>query len=105
MIKGKGIKRMTNTTTTTPLSIDSEGLEDFTVGQAKNFTLQASGGKLPYTWSAAGLPPATTLSAAGVISGTPQKAVTGLTVSIKVTDSSQTPATNTRDFSVDVNPA
>jgi len=94
-------------TNTTALSIDSESLEGFTVGQAKNFKLQASGGTPPYTWSTPpnALPSATTLSAQGVISGIPQQAVTGVTVPITVTDSSQAKASNTRDFNIDVNPA
>lgn len=88
-----------------PLSIDSEGLEGFTVGQAKHFQLQASGGTLPYTWTTpqGALPLGTTLSADGVISGTPQQAAS-IKVPITVTDSSQPKASNTRDYDIDVNP-
>src|SRR5260370_39670183 len=70
--------------------IDTEGLEAFTVGQAKNLQIQASGGTPPYTWSTpqGALPLATTLSAGGVISGIPQQAVASITVPITVTDSS-----------------
>ncbi len=41
------------------------------VATAYNQTLTASGGTPPYTWSAVGLPAGITLSAAGVLSGSP----------------------------------
>jgi hypothetical protein len=91
---------MTNRTT---LSIDSESLEGFTVGQAKHFQLQASGGTLPYKWTNPqnSLPPETTLSNDGVISGIPRTAGS-FKVSIMVTDASQPRGSNTRDFDVEV---
>ena len=88
------------------ISIDTEGLEGFTVGQPKHLQLQAGGGKLPYTWSTAegALPPGTTLSSEGVISGTPQ-AAGSFTVSIVVTDSAQPNASTTQAFDGEVAPA
>ncbi len=93
-------------TNNTPLSIDTEGLAGFTVGQAKHLQLQASGGKLPYTWSTTQgtLPPGTTLNSNGLISGTPQ-AAGSFTVSIMVTDSAQPKASNTQAFDGEVTAA
>jgi hypothetical protein len=56
-----------------PLSIATSSLPGGTVGTAYSQTLAAGGGLAPYSWSVAGgaLPAGLTLSAAGVISGTP----------------------------------
>src|SRR6185503_6064438 len=96
-------RKETNMTIQTPLSIDSEGLEGFTVGQAKQLKMQASGGTLPYKWTNPQnpLPAETTISADGVISGIPRTAGS-FTVSIMVTDSSQPRVSNTRDFDIQV---
>ena len=57
------------------------------LGNAYNQTLTASGGTPPYTWSAVGLPPGITLSAAGVLTGTPSSVgLTGPLVSSAVSD-------------------
>ena len=47
-----------------------------TIGTAFSDTLAATGGTLPYTWSAAGLPSGLGISATGKISGTPTAAGT-----------------------------
>jgi hypothetical protein len=53
-----------------------------------------SGGSSPYTFAASGLPAGITISAAGVISGTPATAASAGTATITVTDAaSPTPAT------------
>ncbi|HKP35650.1 MAG TPA: putative Ig domain-containing protein [Pyrinomonadaceae bacterium] len=92
---------------TTPLSIDTEGLGGFTVGKAKYLQVQASGGTRPYTFSTPpdAWPAGITLSASGVISGTPQQAVESVTVPIRVTDSAQPQGSNTRAFNVEVTEA
>ncbi len=54
-----------------PLTITTTSLPDATVGQEYSQTLTASGGSGSYTWSQAGLPDGLTLTAAGVIGGTP----------------------------------
>ncbi|HLI63998.1 MAG TPA: putative Ig domain-containing protein, partial [Terriglobales bacterium] len=69
-------------------------------------SLQASGGKPPYTWSisAGSLPPGLSLSAAGVISGTPT--TTGkFPFTVQVTDT-QTPraAVDTAQLTITINP-
>ncbi|MDX6226646.1 MAG: hypothetical protein QOI76_36 [Frankiales bacterium] len=50
-------------------------------------TLSATGGVEPYTWTGAGLPVGLTLSASGVVSGTPTQAGTS-TLTVTVADSS-----------------
>ena len=53
------------------ITVAAAPLPSGVVGTAYNQTLTASGGTGPYTWSAVGLPAGLTLSAAGVLSGTP----------------------------------
>ena len=59
-----------------------------TVGSSYSFTMTATNGVGPYTWSATGLPNTSglTVSSAGVISGTPTQATT-YSVTFVVTDS------------------
>jgi uncharacterized protein (TIGR03437 family) len=64
-------------------------------------TLQAYGGTAPYTFSSTTLPPGVTLSAAGVLGGSPTTAGT-YPVSIAVQDSAGTPHTMTVNFSVTI---
>ena len=55
-------------------------------------TLTATGGKGPYTWTATGLPAGLSLSAAGVLTGTPTTSVgSPFTLSFTATDSSVAP--------------
>jgi hypothetical protein len=58
----------------------------------------ASGGTLPYTFSATGLPEGVTISAAGVISGTPTAVSDAGTATITVTDAAGATATMTINF-------
>lgn len=69
---------------TPPLVISTASLAAGTVGTAYSATLAATGGTLPYTWTATGLPPGLTVSN-GVISGTPTSPGT-YPVILKVTD-------------------
>jgi large repetitive protein len=70
------------------LSLDTTSLPSCLVNTAYNQTLTASGGAVPYTWSIAtgSLPAGLSLSAAGVISGTPTTAGTS-SFTARVTDS------------------
>lgn len=71
-----------------PLTITTTSIPDATVGVAYTFTLQASGGTAPYTWSISSgtLPAGLTLnSSTGVISGTPTTAGSS-TITFKITD-------------------
>src|SRR5467141_1024705 len=60
-------------TTPAPLAIATTSVPNGTVGQAYSTQMNATGGTSPYTWSASpgSLPAGLTLSAAGVIGGTP----------------------------------
>jgi hypothetical protein len=75
-----------------PPTITTSSLPTGVMGQAYNFTLQATGGAPPYTWSIAPTPPSDlpagmSLGPSGQITGIPQS--TGsLNVTIQVTDSS-----------------
>jgi hypothetical protein len=74
-----------------------------TVGSAYSANFIASGGTGGYTWSATGLPSWITLSAAGLLSGTPPTGATSITFSVTVTDSSHDTATGS--FTLPVNAA
>jgi hypothetical protein len=81
-------------TITGPASLPSA---DLNVGYSETFG--ASGGSLPYTWTASGQPSGLTMSAGGVLSGTPT--VAGVfAVTVKVQDS--TGNTNSVIFSLTV---
>jgi hypothetical protein len=60
------------------VTVTNPGSKSGTVGTAiSSFTLSASGGTAPYTWSATGLPPGVTIgSSTGTVSGTPTTAGT-----------------------------
>ncbi|MCB1918833.1 MAG: VCBS repeat-containing protein [Candidatus Competibacteraceae bacterium] len=55
----------------TPVEVTTPGLPNAVVGLPYVATLDTSGGKPPYTYTATGLPAGLMLSAAGVLSGTP----------------------------------
>ena len=77
-----------------------------TVGTAYSLQLSASGGTGTRSWSLAALstlPPGLTLSATGLISGTPTTAAT-TTFSVVVQDSATPPRTVSRAFSLTINP-
>jgi hypothetical protein len=80
----------------TPVSITTSTLTDGTVNTTYTATLSATGGSGTYTWSVASgssLPAGLSLSAAGVISGTPTTA--GLaSFTVDVADSETTPQTS-----------
>ena len=82
------------------LTITTATLPNGTVGTSyAATTLAATGGTPPYSWSASGLPSGLSMSAAGVISGTPA-AVGSFSVTVQVTDAAK--ATATKSFSITV---
>jgi hypothetical protein len=89
-----------------PLAVATASVPNGTVGVLyPAFTLQASSGVLPYTWSitAGSLPLGfNPLSSGGVISGTPQAAGTS-SFTVKVVDSSSPPQSATANLSITVN--
>lgn len=82
------------------LSIATASLSNGIAGASYNQTLAATGGKAPYTWSSNGtLPPQLTLNATtGALSGT--AAPGSFTFTIQVTDSSATPLTALKQFTL-----
>jgi hypothetical protein len=85
-------------TTTSPLP-------SATVGASYSQTLAATGGSLPYTWSllSGTLPAGLSISATGVISGTPTSSTTTATFVVQVMDGASQAASKT--VSLAINPA
>jgi hypothetical protein len=83
-----GVQAYTLTILCNPPEVTSECLPDGTEGSPYSYQLSATNGFPPYSWSVAGgtLPPGITLSAAGVLNGTPTAAGT-YTFTALVTDS------------------
>lgn len=81
----------------TPLS-----LSNATVGASYSATLNAAGGGAPYTWSvtSGSLPPGLSLSASGILSGTPVQAMTA-SFTVEVRDSYN--CVNTKLYTLGVN--
>ncbi|KRE99725.1 hypothetical protein ASG88_14080 [Nocardioides sp. Soil777] len=78
-----------------PLDATSPGAQTGQVGTpVDGFTLEATGGTAPYTWTASGLPAGVTVAADGTVSGTPTTAGS-YDVTATATDSATpTPATD-----------
>ncbi len=70
-----------------PVTVTTTTLPQGVTGQAYTSTqLQAVGGSNSYTWASTGLPASLTLSAAGILSGTPAAAGTTNNINITATD-------------------
>jgi len=91
----------TYTTTSSPPAVSTTALSGGTVGAAYSATLQAIGGRTPYTWTLASgtLPAGLTLSSAGAISGTPTTAATS-SFTVQVKDSNNLTATKALSITV-----
>jgi hypothetical protein len=90
------------------LAMSTISLPDATQGQLYSFTLQASGGTGPDTWSIVNgsLPDDLYLNATtGVISGIPATTVQKTTFNIQVKDSSATPQTAVQQFTLSIGAA
>ncbi len=74
------------------LAITTTSLAGGTVGTAYSATLAASGGTLPYTWSASGLPAGLNINSSGAITGMPTTAGTYAFTTATVTDTASPPA-------------
>jgi len=86
------------------LEITTTSLPEAKVGDVYSATLMATGGKLPLTWGATGLPAGLTCSTAGVISGTPTESG-DFTVGVGVADSFDPINTDDTDLALKVYPA
>jgi hypothetical protein len=88
-----------------PLSITTKSLPGGTVGSAYTATLAATGGTAPYTWAVASgtLPAGIALNVDGNLSGVPAQPGS-FSLSVKVTDSSPSPMSTVRAYSLTVTP-
>ena len=88
------------------LTITTKTLPDARIGSLYNQTLVANGGKSPYTWSVTSgtVPDGLTLSATGLISGTPTSISKTSTFTVTVTDSASTVATATQSLTITIPP-
>jgi hypothetical protein len=86
-----------------PLVVTTTSLPSDIVGTAYSQTLAASGGTRPYSWSVppSSLPPGLSLSASGVINGTPTTAGT-FNFTVTVTDSSSPAQTTIAPLSIQI---
>lgn len=86
-----------------PLAATSPGNRTGVLNQPITpFTITASGGTAPYTWSATGLPAGVTINTTtGEVSGTPTAAGT-FSVTVTATDSASTPATDSETFTMTI---
>jgi hypothetical protein len=83
----------------TPLIISTATAPNGTVGTAYSTSFAASGGTLPYTFSASGLPAGLSMSTAGAISGTPTAPGTA-TILVTVKDAAG--ASTSKSFTVTI---
>jgi hypothetical protein len=83
------------------LSIITTSLSNATSGTGYSATLAATGGQSPYTWAIASgtLPSGITLSAAGVLAGTPSQSGT-FNFTVSATDSENTPKVANQSLSL-----
>jgi hypothetical protein len=88
------------TTSTAALLVDNPGKQTAVVKRAiAPLQLTASGGTPPYTWSATGLPAGLSISAGGLVTGTPTKQGNA-TVTARAVDSAGVAATATFTWTV-----
>ena len=87
-----------------PLTITMNQLPRGSVGTPYSQNIGASGGQTPYTWSiqSGNLPEGLTLNQGGIISGTPERAVT-TSFALRLTDAVNTTVNST--LSLTINPA
>ena len=87
-----------------PLSFLTNQLPDAAQDRAYSYTLQASGGISPYTWTvtSGSLPSGLSLASGGAISGTPLEVTSDTTsnFTVQVSDYSNQPATLTKSLSI-----
>jgi hypothetical protein len=83
------------------LAVTTTTLPEGKVGDVYSATLEATGGKPPYTWDVTGLPAGLSFDAAGTISGTPTEAIDD-TVGVPVTDSFTPPNSDSKDLALKV---
>ena len=87
-----------------PLAISTTTVDDGVIGAAYSETVAATGGRGTKTFSisAGALPAGLAMSTAGAITGTPTGPTGSTSFTVQVTDSADTPATDTQALSIDV---
>ena len=90
-----------------PVAISTTALPDAQVGIAYDATLAARGGTAPYVWSltAGTLPAGLTLSAAGILAGSPSASASNVPLTFKVVDSGAPQQSVTASLSLTVRAA
>jgi large repetitive protein len=76
-----------------PLSVATASVPSNEVGGAYHFTLAASGGVAPYSWSSTALPAGVVLSSTGNLTGAPAATCSACPVTFTVTDAASVTAT------------
>jgi serine protease len=85
------------------VTANNPGNKSGTVGTAiTSFTMTATGGTPPYTWTATGLPPGISISSGGTVSGTP---TTAGTFGVTATARDSVGATGSTPFTFTISPA
>jgi len=89
-----------------PVTVSTTALAGATNGLPYSYALSATGGVAPYTWVAlGGLPEGLSLSASGVLSGTPAVKLTGsFVIAVRATDSKGTSVTANLTLAVAATP-
>ncbi|MET0136016.1 MAG: S8 family serine peptidase [Kibdelosporangium sp.] len=82
-------------------AVTNPGNQSGVVGTPVSLQLSATGGTPPYTWTATGLPAGLSISASGLITGTP---TTAGTYSVTATATDGTPASGSTTFSWTISP-
>ncbi len=85
-----------------PVDISTPSLPAGQVSIPYSYSMTGTGGTAPYSWSAAGLPPGLTMSAAGLLSGTPTAAGT-FNMTVTITDSAS--GTTSKIYPITINAA
>src|SRR5215831_20952412 len=83
-----------NLTAQGPLRIQTNSLPLAISGTVYSFTMDGTGGKPPYTWTASGLPSGLSMLTGGQIAGTPS-ALGTFSVMVTLRDSEQTTVSKT----------
>ena len=99
----RDISVLLNNTVNRVMNITATALSDGVIGIPYSESVSATGGTLPYTWSASGLPDGLVIDAAtGQISGIPTVTTTSV---IHITVNDSTGLSFSKDLSLTVNPA
>jgi hypothetical protein len=86
------------------LEITTSSLEDGMVNSGYSATIAATGGLMPYSWSANNLPDGLEISSEGIISGIPTTAGTNISVTIICSDTNPSSQTDSVPLTINIYP-